>query len=83
MASLKAASAVLEKLIKGSRIRALVVEVQADQGMLVNYRGSLFLVRNESGRHFQKNDELSLQVVGLNPIELKIFDAEAGFDRFI
>ncbi len=70
-------------LVRGARIKARVVELQADNELLVSYQGHFLRVKNHSDRNFHKDDVLNLQVVGTQPLEFKIFERSTSLDRVV
>jgi uncharacterized Fe-S cluster-containing radical SAM superfamily enzyme len=71
-------------LSRGTRIRAHVLELQSEGDLLVSYQENLIRVKNHTQNTFKIGDVLSLQVIGTNPLEFKIFErAAASFDRMV
>jgi hypothetical protein len=70
-------------LRKGQQLRVTVIEVLSEGGVLVESRGQLFRVTNESKMSLQKNQTVTLTVISENPLQFRIESrTRMNFDRF-
>lgn len=61
-------------LRKGVIIKAKLIEAIEKDQWIVSFQGELLQVKNTTVCEFQKDRVLKLQVVNVNPLELKILE---------
>lgn len=69
------------RLKPGDRIRAEVIEVLSAVEMICAIEGRLLRVRNESGLLFKPGTAVLLDVLRVDPLELRMPHRQRGFDR--
>ncbi len=56
----------------GDQFQAKIIEVLAQDRLIVSVQGDLLQVRNESARNFQAGEHVQVRVSSVNPLQLEL-----------
>lgn len=68
-------SAVFSKLSVGDIIIGLTHEVLSAEAMIVDYKGSLIRVVNQTEYDFRVGEQVTLRVIGIGPLRFKLLSS--------